>query len=125
MEFKCLTNIETSFRQLRMYALVFAGVCAVVTVAAVWMSCWERRFVSILFHFLSLLGACPFSEGPIRAGRAPCAAHSGPARCFVGPRFPRRSPYGARALRRGGLGPPGFGGRVSPNGFRPAGRNPL
>ena len=32
MEFKCLTNIETSFRQLRMYALVFAGVCAVVTV---------------------------------------------------------------------------------------------
>ena len=34
MEFKCLTNIETSFRQLRMYALVFAGVCAVVTVAA-------------------------------------------------------------------------------------------
>ena len=35
MEFKCLTNIETSFRQLRMYALVFAGVCAVVTVAAV------------------------------------------------------------------------------------------
>ena len=38
MEFKCLTNIETSFRQLRMYALVFAGVCAVVTVAAVWMS---------------------------------------------------------------------------------------
>ena len=37
MEFKCLTNIETSFRQLRMYALVFAGVCAVVTVAAVWI----------------------------------------------------------------------------------------
>ena len=38
MEFKCLTNVETSFRQLRMYALVFAGICAVVTVAAVWMS---------------------------------------------------------------------------------------
>lgn len=38
MEFKCLTNIETSFRQLRMYSLVFAGICAVVTVAAVWMS---------------------------------------------------------------------------------------
>ena len=38
MEFKCLTNIETSFRQLRMYAFVFAGICAVVTVAAVWMS---------------------------------------------------------------------------------------
>lgn len=38
MEFKCLTNIETSFRQLRMYALVFAGICGVVTVAAVWLS---------------------------------------------------------------------------------------
>jgi len=38
MEFKCLTNIETSFRQLRMYAFVFVGICAVVTVAAVWMS---------------------------------------------------------------------------------------
>ena len=33
------------------------------------------------------MGACPFSEGPIRAGRAPCAAHSGPARCFVGDTF--------------------------------------
>lgn len=38
MEFKCLTNIETSFRQLRLYALIFAGICAVVTIAAVWMS---------------------------------------------------------------------------------------
>ena len=38
MEFKCLTNIETSFRQLRMYAFVFVGICAVVTVAAVWLS---------------------------------------------------------------------------------------
>ena len=38
MEFKSLTNIETSFRQLRTYAFVFAGICAVVTVAAVWMS---------------------------------------------------------------------------------------
>ena len=38
MEFKSLTNIETSFRQLRTYAFVFAGICAVVTVTAVWMS---------------------------------------------------------------------------------------
>lgn len=38
MEFKCLTNIETSFRQLRLYALVFAGICTVVTIAAVGMS---------------------------------------------------------------------------------------
>ena len=38
MEFKSLTNIETAFRQLRMYAFVFAGICAAVAVAAVWMS---------------------------------------------------------------------------------------
>lgn len=38
MEFKSLTNIETAFRQLRMYAFVFAGICAAVAVTAVWMS---------------------------------------------------------------------------------------
>ena len=38
MEFKSLTNIETAFRQLRLYAFVFAGICAAVAVAAVWMS---------------------------------------------------------------------------------------
>lgn len=38
MEFKVLNNIENNFRQLRLYSLVFAGICAVVTVAAVWKS---------------------------------------------------------------------------------------
>lgn len=38
MEFKSLLNIETSFRQLRLYALVFAGICAVVTITAVSLS---------------------------------------------------------------------------------------
>ena len=38
MEFKSLLNIETSFRQLRLYALVFAGICAVVTITAVCLS---------------------------------------------------------------------------------------
>lgn len=38
MEFKCLNNIETSFRQLRTYTFVFAGICAAVTVAAVGLS---------------------------------------------------------------------------------------
>ena len=54
MEFKCLTNIETSFRQLRMYALVFAGICAVVTVAAVWMSysfAERQRHTEAAFRF--------------------------------------------------------------------------
>ncbi len=38
MEFKCLKNIETSFRQLRLYCFVFAGICTVVTVTAVALS---------------------------------------------------------------------------------------
>ncbi len=38
MEFKCLTNIETSFRHLRLYSFAFAGICAVVTVSAVTLS---------------------------------------------------------------------------------------
>ena len=32
MEFKSLKNIETSFRQIRLFTLVFLGLCAVVAV---------------------------------------------------------------------------------------------
>ena len=38
MEFKSLTNIETSFRQIRLFALVFICLCALVTGFAVWNS---------------------------------------------------------------------------------------
>lgn len=34
MEFKSLKNIETSFRQLRLFGMVFLAVCALVTVFA-------------------------------------------------------------------------------------------
>lgn len=34
MEFKSLKNIETSFRQIRLFGMVFLGVCALVTVFA-------------------------------------------------------------------------------------------
>ena len=34
MEFKSLKNIETSFRQLRLFGMVFLEVCALVTVFA-------------------------------------------------------------------------------------------
>lgn len=34
MEFKSLKNIETSFRQLRLFGMVLLGVCALVTVFA-------------------------------------------------------------------------------------------
>ena len=38
MEFKSLNNIETSFRQIRLYAFVFAVVCVAVSVYAVYAS---------------------------------------------------------------------------------------
>lgn len=36
MEFKALRNIETSFRQIRLFSLVFLVICAAVTLCAVW-----------------------------------------------------------------------------------------
>jgi len=36
MQFKSLLNIETSFRQLRLFAIVFACLCAGITIAGVW-----------------------------------------------------------------------------------------
>jgi len=38
MEFKILRNIENSFRQIRLYAIVFAGLCTGVAGFAVWRS---------------------------------------------------------------------------------------
>ena len=38
MEFKSLNNIETSFRQIRLFALVFICLCVLVTGFAVWNS---------------------------------------------------------------------------------------
>lgn len=34
MEFKCLKNIETSFRQLRLFGMIFLGLCTVLTLYA-------------------------------------------------------------------------------------------
>lgn len=38
MEFKTLRNIENSFRQIRMYAIVFALLCTAITGYAIWQS---------------------------------------------------------------------------------------
>jgi len=38
MEFKTLRNIENSFRQIRLYAIVFASLCIVVAGFAIWKS---------------------------------------------------------------------------------------
>ena len=36
MEFKSLKNIETSFRQIRIFAIVFLGLCFIITCYSVW-----------------------------------------------------------------------------------------
>ena len=38
MEFKALKNIESSFRQIRLFSMVFLGCCALVTIFALWRS---------------------------------------------------------------------------------------
>ena len=38
MEFKSLKNIESSFRQIRLYAMIFLGCCLLLTVLVVWKS---------------------------------------------------------------------------------------
>lgn len=35
MEFKSLKNIESSFRQIRLFTLVFLGICASLTMYAI------------------------------------------------------------------------------------------
>ena len=38
MEFKSFKNIESSFRQIRLFTLVFLGICASLTTYALWKS---------------------------------------------------------------------------------------
>lgn len=48
MEFKSLRNIESSFRQIRLFGIVFLSLCAVVTVWSVWNSYHFRKIVFTL-----------------------------------------------------------------------------
>lgn len=43
MEFKTLRNIENSFRQIRLYAIVFAVLCIGVVGFAVWKKDKEKQ----------------------------------------------------------------------------------
>ncbi len=59
MEFKTLRNIENSFRQIRLYAIVFAVLCIVVVGYAVWQSYQfaeaQRQKVYVLDNGKSLM----------------------------------------------------------------------
>jgi conjugative transposon TraK protein len=44
MEFKSLKNIETSFRQIRLFCIVFVSLCAAIVVYSVWSSyCFAEK----------------------------------------------------------------------------------
>ena len=62
MEFKSLKNIETSFRQIRLFTLVFASLCAVVTGFALWKSYSfaEAQRQKIYVLTLRSPGGCPW-----------------------------------------------------------------
>ena len=49
MEFKSLKNIETSFKHIRLYVMVFAGLCLLVSAIAIFASfSFARKQVGIL-----------------------------------------------------------------------------
>jgi hypothetical protein len=58
MEFKTLRNIENSFRQIRLYAIVFAVLCIGVVGFAVWRSYFaeeQRQKIYVLDNGKSLM----------------------------------------------------------------------
>ena len=65
MEFKSLKNIESSFRQIRLFSIVFLSLCAVVTVWSVWNSYRfaekqrEKIFGLIQEYFATGIGIIP------------------------------------------------------------------
>ena len=73
MEFKSLTNIETSFRQIRLFALVFICLCALVTGFAVWNSYSfaekQRQKIYVLDNGKSLMLALSRTASPKSSGR--------------------------------------------------------
>ena len=72
MEFKSLKNIETSFRQIRLFGIIVISLCALVAVASVMMSLRfaekQREKIYVLDNGKSLMLA--LSQDKI--GRASC-----------------------------------------------------
>lgn len=61
MEFKTFRNIENSFKQIRLYAIVFAAVCLIITGFAIWKSYsfaeTQRQKIYVLDNGKSLMVA--------------------------------------------------------------------
>ena len=64
MEFKSLTNIENSFRRIRLMLAVFVGCCTLVTVFALWNSyrfAEKQREKIYVLDGGGVTDACPFA----------------------------------------------------------------
>ena len=64
MEFKSLTNIESSFRRIRLMLAVFVGCCTLVTVFALWNSyrfAEKQREKIYVTRWRQVTDACPFT----------------------------------------------------------------
>ena len=79
MEFKSLKNIESSFRQIRLFGIVFLSLCAVITVWSVWSSYRfaerQREKIYVLDNgkslMLALAGLVAEPSGGGKGTRAP------------------------------------------------------
>ncbi len=72
MEFKSLRNIESSFRQIRLFGIVFLSLCAVVTVWSVWNSYRKGYYNRIIAGNINQVlkvdsVVCDFNAYPYRA----------------------------------------------------------
>ena len=84
MEFKALKNIETAYQQLRRYSMVFLGLCALITVVAVWRSYSfaekQRQKIYVLDNGKSLMLAlicgktAPSKRGNMSNGFTNCSS---------------------------------------------------
>ena len=92
MEFKSLKNIESSFRQIRLFGIVFLSLCAVITVWSVWSSYRfaerQREKIYVLDNGKSLMLALsqdlsqnrPAKRGSMCAASTSCSSRSRPKR---------------------------------------------
>ena len=68
MEFKSLKNIETSFRQIRLFGIVFVSLCALIAVGSVWSAFRfaeaQRQKIYVVDHSKSSMIALSLDMGP-------------------------------------------------------------
>ena len=84
MEFKSLKNIESSFRQIRLFGIVFLSLCAVITVWSVWSSYRfaerQREKIYVLDNGKSLMLALSQRQGNTCAASTSYSSRSRPKR---------------------------------------------